>query len=66
MQKLRSDGCDNFLEKVTSFCDKHGVEVPTMDGDYVSYENQQEKLVPKSKPKMTTLEEKYILVSLIK
>ena len=37
MQKLRSDGCDNFLEKVTSFCDKHGVEVLAMDGDYVRY-----------------------------
>ena len=37
MQKLRSDGWDNFLEKVTLFCDKHGVEVPAMDGDYVPY-----------------------------
>ncbi|XP_066374040.1 uncharacterized protein [Miscanthus floridulus] len=37
MQKLRSDGWDNFLEKVTSFCYKHGVEVPAMDDDYVPY-----------------------------
>ncbi|XP_066351423.1 uncharacterized protein [Miscanthus floridulus] len=37
MQKLRSDGWDNFLEKVTSFCDKHGVEVHAMDGYYVPY-----------------------------
>ena len=37
MQELRSDGWDNFLEKVTSFCDKHGVKVPAMDGDYVPY-----------------------------
>ena len=29
-------------------------------------ENEQGKLVPESKPMMTTLEEKYILVSLIK
>ncbi|XP_066311260.1 uncharacterized protein [Miscanthus floridulus] len=37
MQELRSDGWDNFLERVTSFCDKHGVDVPAMDGDYVPY-----------------------------
>jgi hypothetical protein len=37
MQELRSNGWDNFLERVTSFCDKHGVEVPAMDGDYVPY-----------------------------
>ena len=43
MQKLRSDGWDNFLEKVTSFCDKHGVEVPAMDGDYVPYEKSARK-----------------------
>jgi hypothetical protein len=37
MQELRSDGWNNFLENVTSFCDKHGIEVPAMDGDYVPY-----------------------------
>jgi len=37
MQELRSDGWHNFLERVTSFCDKHGVDVPAMDGDYVPY-----------------------------
>ena len=37
MQELRSDSWNNFLEKVTSFCDKHGVEVLAMDGDYVRY-----------------------------
>ncbi|XP_066341129.1 uncharacterized protein [Miscanthus floridulus] len=37
MQELRSDGWDNFLEKVTSFCIKHGIEVAAMDGDYVPY-----------------------------
>ncbi|XP_066385371.1 uncharacterized protein [Miscanthus floridulus] len=37
MQKLRSDGWNNFLENVTLFCDKHGVEVPAMDGYYVPY-----------------------------
>ncbi|XP_066333876.1 uncharacterized protein [Miscanthus floridulus] len=37
MEELRYDGWDNFLEKVTSFCDKHGVEVSAMDGDYVPY-----------------------------
>ncbi|XP_066333860.1 uncharacterized protein [Miscanthus floridulus] len=38
MQELRSNGWDNFLQKVTSFCIKHGVEVPAMDGAYVPYE----------------------------
>ncbi|KAG2538902.1 hypothetical protein PVAP13_9NG371900 [Panicum virgatum] len=37
MQELRSNGWDNFLQKVTSFCIKHGVEVPDMDGAYVPY-----------------------------
>jgi hypothetical protein len=37
MQELRSTGWNNFLEMVTSFCDKHGVKVPTMDGHYVPY-----------------------------
>ncbi|XP_012703723.1 uncharacterized protein LOC105914997 [Setaria italica] len=37
MQQLRSDGWDHFLERVTSFCIKHDVEVPAMDGDYVPY-----------------------------
>ncbi|XP_066334313.1 uncharacterized protein [Miscanthus floridulus] len=37
MQELRSDGWKKFLERVTSFCDKHGVEVPAMDDDYVPY-----------------------------
>jgi len=37
MQELRSDGWDNFLERVTLFCDKHDVDVPAMDGDYVPY-----------------------------
>ena len=37
MQELRSNGWDNFLQKVTSFCIKHGVEVSAMDGAYVPY-----------------------------
>ncbi|XP_066358052.1 uncharacterized protein [Miscanthus floridulus] len=37
MQELRSNGWDNFFQKVTSFCIKHGVEVPSMDGAYVPY-----------------------------
>src|SRR6266540_2136612 len=37
IQQLRSNGWVQFLERVTLFCDKHGVEVPTMDGNYVPY-----------------------------
>jgi hypothetical protein len=37
MQELRSDGWDNFLKRVILFCDKHGVDVPAMDDDYIPY-----------------------------
>ena len=37
MQQLRSDGWVQFLERVSQFCDKHGVEIPSMDGHYVPY-----------------------------
>ena len=37
MQKLRSNGWDQFLQRVTLFCNKHGVQVPAMDGQYVPY-----------------------------
>ncbi|XP_066396254.1 uncharacterized protein [Miscanthus floridulus] len=37
IQELRSNGWDNFLQKVTFFCIKHGVEVLAMDGAYVPY-----------------------------
>ena len=33
MQELRSNGWDAFLEKVTSFCNKHGTEVPVMENN---------------------------------
>jgi hypothetical protein len=37
MQELRSNGWDNFFQKVSSFCIKYDVEVPAMDGAYVPY-----------------------------
>jgi len=37
MQHLRSEGWNQFLQKVTLFCNKHGVEVPTMEGNYVPF-----------------------------
>jgi hypothetical protein len=37
MQKLRSDGWVVFLQRVTLFCNKHGIQVPFMDGNYVSF-----------------------------
>jgi len=37
IQQLRSNGWVQFLERVTLFCEKHGVEVPSMDGNYVPY-----------------------------
>jgi len=32
---LRSNGWDQFLQKVTLFCNKHGVRVPNMEANYV-------------------------------
>jgi hypothetical protein len=37
MQQLRSDGWNQFLERVTLFCNKHGVQIPTMEENYVPY-----------------------------
>ncbi|XP_021745267.1 zinc finger MYM-type protein 1-like [Chenopodium quinoa] len=35
LQKMREQGWDTLLNKVTSFCPKHGIVVPTMDSPYV-------------------------------
>ena len=64
MQQLRSDGWDKFLERVTLFCTKHGFEVPAMEDNYVPYGKSAR--YARNKQMMITLEEKYILVSLIK
>ena len=37
MQQLMSDGWDQFLKKVTSYCNKHGVNVPAMVDNYIPY-----------------------------
>jgi hypothetical protein len=37
MQQLRSDGWNKFLERVTLFCNKYGVQVPSMEDSYVPY-----------------------------
>jgi len=37
MQQMRSNGWDQFLERVTLFCNKHGVQVPAMEDNYVPY-----------------------------
>jgi len=37
MQDLRSHGWDEFKRKVTLFCNKHSIEVPAWDGNYVPY-----------------------------
>jgi hypothetical protein len=50
MQELRSDGWNNFFEKVTSFCNKHGIEVPASGDDYVPYG----KLVRKARAQKQT------------
>ena len=38
IQELRSNGWDAFLQRVTLFCNKHSIQVPTMEDNYVPYE----------------------------
>jgi hypothetical protein len=57
---------EEVLERVTLFCDKYGVEVPSMDGN-VPYGKSTWYACAKSEKKMVmTSEEKYIFVSSIK
>jgi hypothetical protein len=37
MQQLRADGWVAFLQRVTLFCNKYGIQVPAMEDDYVPY-----------------------------
>jgi hypothetical protein len=37
MQQLRSDGWVVFRQRVTLFCNKHGIQVPSMDANYVPF-----------------------------
>jgi hypothetical protein len=37
MQQLRPDGWDLFLQRVTLFCNKHGIQVPSMNDNYVPF-----------------------------
>ena len=35
LQKIRDDGWHSHMNKVTSFCVKHDIEIPNMEGMYV-------------------------------
>lgn len=37
LRHMRSHGWDGFLAKVTLFCNKHGIEVPSPDDQYVAH-----------------------------
>jgi hypothetical protein len=37
MQQLRSDGWVIFLQRVTLFCNKYGIQILCMDGNYVPF-----------------------------
>jgi hypothetical protein len=37
MQQLRSDGWVVFRQRVILFCNKHGIQVPSMDANYVPF-----------------------------
>jgi hypothetical protein len=67
IQQLRSYDWDKFLGRVTLFCEEHGVKVTSLDDSYVPYgKSAKYARVKKNKQIMTTLDEKYILVSSIK
>jgi hypothetical protein len=65
IQKLRPNGWVQFLERVTLFCGKHGVDVPSMDGNCVPYGISVKYAHARKQTNDDTSEEKYILVSLI-
>ena len=37
MQQLRSNGWNQFIQRITLFCNKNGVQVPDMEGNYMPY-----------------------------
>ena len=37
MQQLRSDSWNQFLQRAILFCSRHGVQVPSMEDNYVPY-----------------------------
>ena len=37
MQQLRTNGWEQFLERVTLFCNKRGVQIPVMEDNYIPY-----------------------------
>ncbi|XP_021728408.1 uncharacterized protein LOC110695489 [Chenopodium quinoa] len=37
LQKMREQGWDILLKKVTSFCNKHKIDVPNMEANYVPH-----------------------------
>jgi hypothetical protein len=37
LQEMRSDGWNSFYDQVTSFCNEHGIPIPSPDGKYVPY-----------------------------
>jgi hypothetical protein len=37
MEHLRNHGWDQFFDRVILFCNKHGVQVPAMEGNYVPF-----------------------------
>jgi hypothetical protein len=37
IQQMRSDGWVSFLQRVTIFCNKYGIQVPEMEHNYVPY-----------------------------
>jgi hypothetical protein len=37
LQEMRSDGWNSFYDQVTSFCNEHGISIPSPDGKYVPY-----------------------------
>jgi hypothetical protein len=63
MQQLRYDEWDLFLQRVTLFCNTHGIQVPSMNGNYVPFRRSARFIFVQTN--MITFKEKSILASLI-
>ena len=64
MRQLRTNGWEQFLERVTLFCNKRCVQITAMKNNYVPYGKSAHYAA--TKEMMITSKEKYILMSLIK
>lgn len=62
IQKLRDDGWEFLLTDVKSFCKKHQIDIPDMNGQYTRVRGKSHRQVDKS---LTTMERHFRLIYLL-